>query len=74
MTQRKPNWLDRQENLHADQIIGYQGPVDSLLVMESNGTLKAMTIRSSFENQPYADYPKDDAYFASLLIGDRFPN
>jgi NosR/NirI family nitrous oxide reductase transcriptional regulator len=42
---------------HADQIIGYQGPVDSLLVMESNGTLKAMTIRSSFENQPYADYP-----------------
>ena len=58
---------------HADQIIGYQGPVDSLLVMESNGTLKAMTIRSSFENQPYADYPKDDAYFASLFIGRSIP-
>ena len=58
---------------HADQIIGYQGPVDSLLVMESNGTLKAMTIRSSFENQPYADYPKDDAYFASLFTGRSIP-
>ena len=58
---------------HADQIIGYQGPVDSLLVMESDGTLKAMTIRSSFENQPYADYPKDDAYFASLFTGRSIP-
>ena len=58
---------------HADQIIGYQGPVDSLLVMESNGTLKAMTIRSSFENQPYADYPNDDAYFASLFTGRSIP-
>ena len=41
--------------------------------MESNGTLKAMTIRSSFENQPYADYPKDDAYFASLFTGRSIP-
>ena len=58
---------------HADQIIGYQGPVDSLLIMESNGTLKAMSIRSSFENQPYADYPNDDAYFASLFTGRSIP-
>ena len=28
-----------------------------------------MTIRSSFENQPYADYPNDDAYFESLFTG-----
>jgi NosR/NirI family nitrous oxide reductase transcriptional regulator len=54
---------------HADSIIGYQGPVDTLLVLENNGTLKAMTIRSSFENPPYADYPNDDAYFASLFQG-----
>ena len=58
---------------HADQIIGYQGPVDSLLILESNGTLKAMSIRSSFENQPYADYPNDDAYFASLFTGRSIP-
>lgn len=58
---------------HADQIIGYQGPVDSLLILETNGTLKAMAIRSSFENQPYADYPNDDAYFASLFTGRSIP-
>jgi hypothetical protein len=28
-----------------------------------------MKIRSSFENEPYADYPNDDAYFASLFTG-----
>ena len=58
---------------HADQIIGYQGPVDSLLILETNGTLKAMAIRSSFENQPYTDYPNDDAYFASLFTGRSIP-
>jgi Na+-translocating ferredoxin:NAD+ oxidoreductase RnfG subunit len=58
---------------HADQIIGYQGPVDSLLILETNGTLKAMAIRSSFENQPYADYPNGDAYFASLFTGRPIP-
>jgi NosR/NirI family transcriptional regulator, nitrous oxide reductase regulator len=58
---------------HADQIIGYKGPVDSLLIMETNGTLKAMSIRSSFENQPYADYPNNDAYFASLFTGRSIP-
>jgi len=54
---------------HADQIIGYQGPVDSLLVFDTNGSLTGMKIRSSFENEPYADYPNDDAYFASLFTG-----
>jgi len=54
---------------HADSIVGYQGPIDVLLVLENNGTLKAMQMRSSFENEPYADYPKDDYYFASLFQG-----
>ena len=36
-----------------------------LLVLENNGTLKAMQMRSSFENEPYADYPKDDYYLPS---------
>ena len=54
---------------YADQIIGYQGPVDSLLVFDINGSLTGMKIRSSFENEPYADYPNDDTYFASLFTG-----
>lgn len=54
---------------HADQIIGYQGPIDSLLAFDQNGALKSLEIRSSFENQPYADYPNEDTYFASLFTG-----
>ncbi len=58
---------------HADGIIGYQGPIDVLLFLENNGTLKAMQMRSSFENEPYADYPKDDYYLPSLFVGRSIP-
>ena len=65
--------LSGQSSPHTDQIIGYQGPVDSLLVFDLNGSLIGMKIRSSYENQPYADYPNDDAYFASLFSGRSIP-
>ncbi len=54
---------------HADQVIGYQGPVDTLLAIGLDGKLAGMKARSSFENQPYAEYPNDDTYFANLFIG-----
>lgn len=54
---------------HADQVIGYQGPVDVLLALDLNGSLLAMKLRNSFENKPYSEYPDDDAYFASLFQG-----
>ena len=54
---------------YSDQIIGYRGPVDTLLAFDQNSSLQGMRIRSSFENQPYADYPNDDAYFESLFTG-----
>ena len=54
---------------YSDQIIGYQGPVDTLLAFDQISSLQGMRIRSSFENQPYADYPNDDAYFESLFTG-----
>ena len=54
---------------YSDQVIGYQGPVDTILAFDQNGSLQGMRIRSSFENQPYADYPNDDAYFESLFTG-----
>ena len=58
---------------HADQIIGYQGPVDVLLALDLNGSLLAMKLRDSFENKPYSEYPDDDAYFASLFQGRSIP-
>ena len=49
-------------------------PIKSLVIrdpsiptcFDQNGSLQGMRIRSSFENQPYADYPNDDAYFESF--------
>lgn len=54
---------------YADQVIGYQGPVDTLLAIGLDGKLIGMKARSSFENKPYAEYPNDDAYFVSLFEG-----
>ncbi len=54
---------------HADQVIGYQGPVDTLLAIGPDGRLAGMKLRDSFENKPYSEYPDDDAYFASLFQG-----
>ena len=72
--QRFRTWSGRKNLTHADQIIGYQGPIDSLLAFDQNGALKSLEIRSSFENQPYADYPNEDTYFASFSRADRFAN
>ena len=57
----------------SDQIIGYQGPVDTLLAIGPDGKLIGMEIRDSFENQPYSEYPNDDSYFASLFQGRTVP-
>jgi Na+-translocating ferredoxin:NAD+ oxidoreductase RnfG subunit len=54
---------------YADQLIGYQGPVDTLLAIDLDGRLVGMKARSSFENKPYSEYPNDDAYFTSLFQG-----
>jgi NosR/NirI family nitrous oxide reductase transcriptional regulator len=43
------------------------------LAIGPDGKLIGMKARSSFENQPYADYPNDDAYFASLFQGRTVP-
>jgi NosR/NirI family nitrous oxide reductase transcriptional regulator len=58
---------------HADQVIGYQGPVDTLLAIDLNGRLVGMKVRSSYENKPYSEYLNDDAYFTSIFQGRSIP-
>jgi len=58
---------------YADQVIGYQGPVDTLLAIDQNGRLVGMNARSSYENKPYSEYPNDDAYFSSIFKGRTIP-
>jgi len=51
----------------ADEVIGYQGPTETLLAIEANGTIVGVAIASSFDNEPYVGYVKGDAYFAKIL-------
>ncbi len=51
----------------ADEVIGYQGPTETLLAIEANGTIVGVAIASSFDNEPYVGYVRGDAYFAKIL-------
>jgi len=53
----------------ADNIIGYQGPVDTLLVFDPAGRLSHLVMRESFENQPYAGYIPQEASFLGFFQG-----
>jgi len=51
----------------ADNLIGYQGPTDSLLAFDRNNTLASLSIRSSFDNQPYVGYlPQEYSFIAAF--------
>ena len=51
----------------ADDVIGYQGPTDSLLALDRNNTLTGLSIRSSFDNQPYVGYlPQEYSFLATF--------
>lgn len=51
----------------ADEVIGYQGPTESRIGIAPDGTLTAITVGSSFDNEPYVTYVRDDDYFRSLF-------
>ncbi len=48
---------------------GYQGPTDTLLALDTERKLKDLVIRSSFDNEPYVRYVKEDRYLKTLLNG-----
>ena len=53
----------------ADDLIGYQGPTDSLLTFDRNHTLTTLSIRSSFDNQPYVGYLPQEYSFLTAFEG-----
>lgn len=54
---------------HADQMIGYQGPTDTLIAIDHHGTVIGAAIRQSFDNEPYVRYVKEDHYFFNIFKG-----
>jgi len=53
----------------ADQHVGYQGPSDVLVVMDTDGKLKAVALRESYDNDPYVRYVREDWSFPEYLAG-----
>lgn len=51
----------------ADNIIGYQGPTDAVVVLSAQRQVLGLAVRKSYDNQPYTDYVADDRYFGNLL-------
>jgi Na+-translocating ferredoxin:NAD+ oxidoreductase RnfG subunit len=53
----------------ADGLLGYQGPTDVLMGFDGDGKLIGMRIKSSFDNEEYVGYVREDEYFPSLFAG-----
>lgn len=57
----------------ADEIIGYQGPTESRIGIAPDGSLTALMVGASFDNEPYVTYVRDDDYFRSLFAKHKLP-
>ncbi|MGI9471100.1 MAG: FMN-binding protein [Rubripirellula sp.] len=51
----------------SDDLLGYQGPTELLLRMSKDGTIEAIRIRNSFDNEPYVDYVRTEAGFWAIF-------
>lgn len=53
----------------ADDLNGYQGPTAVLAGFDLGGKCIGLIVDQTYDNQPYANYLNDDAYFQSLYRG-----
>jgi hypothetical protein len=54
---------------HADHMIGYQGPSDLLLLLDPEERLTHLSLRSTFDNEPYVKLMLEDEYFFNTFVG-----
>ncbi len=53
-----------------ESVIGYQGPTDTLLVFSlAEQRLQGLSLRRSYDNEPYVGYIVDDRDFAAQWLG-----
>lgn len=53
----------------ADNLVGYQGPTDTLVALDCDETVLGIRLRHSFDNEPYVGYVQDEEYFLTLFNG-----
>ncbi len=70
--------LDNQQNLlgylhrsspAADNVVGYQGPTDSLIALDASEQAVGIAVGASYDNEPYVGYVRTDKYFRKLFNG-----
>jgi NosR/NirI family transcriptional regulator, nitrous oxide reductase regulator len=58
-----------RSGLWSDDIVGYQGPTELLLLVSNDNILRNIQLRRSYDNQPYVDYVREEEYFWDLFRG-----
>lgn len=53
----------------SDNIVGYQGPTDTLIAFDPNGWITGVAPHHSYDNEPYVGWVREDEYFLSLFNG-----
>lgn len=53
----------------ADQIIGYQGPTETLIGFDHKGAITGILLGKSYDNAEYVKYVREDDYFLTLFNG-----
>ena len=56
----------------ADNVIGYQGPTDTVVGFDPGGGVVGLLVLGSFDNEPYVGYVRDDWSFRKLFAGRTF--
>lgn len=52
-----------------DNLVGYQGPTETLIGIDPAGEVVGLRVGNSFDNEPYVSYVRDEAYFLELFNG-----
>ncbi|TWT66487.1 FMN-binding protein [Allorhodopirellula solitaria] len=52
-----------------DNIVGYQGPSDTLIGLDLDGHVVGFTVGQSYDNEPYVGYLREDDYFRKTFNG-----
>lgn len=53
----------------ADNLIGYQGPTDTMVLFGPDLRVRDVVVRSSYDNEPYVRYIREEPYFGQRLRG-----
>jgi NosR/NirI family nitrous oxide reductase transcriptional regulator len=56
----------------ADGVIGYQGPTDAIVGFDTENRVAGVLVLTSFDNEPYVGYVRDDRAFRKVYRGMPF--